>query len=640
MSAPKIEEILQKYEYKHAYGPSLKQQKKKEFEQFVTTYNKKSKKHKEIAEKSIIRSMKRERLTMRENREQNEKMIEKSLEKKKMHETYIKAYKTRNNERDNKYLNTEYDKKQAEPNNTTHQNNLLKLSQLLDEDYEPFYKNPKEQKNILKDLDKSNIKNIFPNKINSNTKILSNNNVEKDGFPDIHNISEIPHFNNKQVNNNNNDDSKISKLSKKERKNSSSTANNDQNKLPLLYEINRKENLLQNELKLLNREKNSIIKAVEKKNHIKMALVKSKDLLTKDFQNIYSDPLKIGLSIYYYKKNFSKFFIEVINEEDIENSLDNIDYILKKKTNNNNNTNTNNLKASKGPNLYVFPHVSISPPHDLSRFSNISAKKTLQYFEIANENGNFEKSFSKIEKNEKNEGSNFLTSQHKQDLTNLKKQTRKDDSINISKLELSKNDMLLKNLDSLTRIEEENERMRRNNNDIENNAEGAKINSELNNNNDKDNILKIKNRKNDLDKKETENNKTPFNNSRNAANNNNESYLKNIDNKLNNLNLLNEIIDQEPLAIKTELRFIGISKNRGKNYSAEPFETRYDSLRNYKKAMQIKIKSEEEKMKDLINRKKNKNKKGDVTEKEFLEDNQEGNIKINNLEKFKNILLS
>ena len=294
MSAPKIEEILQKYEYKHAYGPNLKQQKKKEFEQFVTTYNEKSKKHKEIAEKSMIRSIKRERLTMRENREKNEKKIEQSLEKKKMHETYIKAYKTRNNERENKYMNTEYDKKLDEQNNTLHKNNLLKLSQLLDEDYEPFYKNSKDQKNILKDLDKSNIKNIYPNKINSNTKILTNNNFEKDGLPDIHNISEIPHLNNNNGNNNN-DDSKISKLSKKERKNSSITANNDQNKLPLLYEINRKENLLQNELKLLNREKNSLIKAVEKKNHIKMALVKSKDLLTKDFQNIYSDPLKIGL---------------------------------------------------------------------------------------------------------------------------------------------------------------------------------------------------------------------------------------------------------------------------------------------------------------------------------------------------------
>lgn len=205
--------------------------------------------------------------------------------------------------------------------------------------------------------------------------------------------------------------------------------------------------------------------------------------------------------------------------------------------------------------------------------------------------------------------------------------------------------MLLKNLDSLTRIEEENERMRRNNNDIEkNNVEINKINGNKNNNNnndDVDDILKIKCIKNDIEHKETENNKANFFN--NNINNivTKEIISKNIENKINNLNVLNEIVvDRE--TNKTELKFIGISKNRGKNFSAEPFETRYDSLRNYKKTMKNKIKSEEDKMRDLLNRKKNKNKKSDVivTEREFLENNQEGNIKINNLEKFKNILLS
>ena len=131
-------------------------------------------------------------------------------------------------------------------------------------------------------------------------------------LPSIQNLSAISH-----------------NLSGINRKNSKKT------KKKPLYEINRKENLIQNELKLLNREKKDYVKQIEKKHHIKMVMIKSNDLLKRNYQNLYNDPYQI----------------EVIDEEDLENSLDNINYFLNKK-------NTPKKFTEKGPHLYIFPHVN------------------------------------------------------------------------------------------------------------------------------------------------------------------------------------------------------------------------------------------------------------------------------------------
>jgi len=196
----------------------------------------------------------------------------------------------------------------------TNQSSILKLADLLED-----RKEVKKQKNLevsednnefLKIIEESIHEDIVKENDEMKGQILEQE-KSKNFLPSIQNLSAISH-------------------------NQSET--NPINKKKQMYELNRKENLIQNELKVLNREKKDYVKKVEKKNKIKMLMVKSDDILKRNYQNLYEDPYKI----------------EVIDEEDLENSLDNINYILNKKPK------VSKPKKMDGPHLYIFPHVATS----------------------------------------------------------------------------------------------------------------------------------------------------------------------------------------------------------------------------------------------------------------------------------------
>lgn len=208
--------------------------------------------------------------------------------------------------------------KSNEPKDTS-QSYILKLADLLDDKKQKIANNSsnnyiianKDQNNsnneLLKIIEESihddiNLINSEENKDNLNEE----HEKSKNFLPSIHNLSAIKPI------------------------------DKSTNKKKPIYELNRQENNLQNELKLINREKMDHIHKIEKKYHIKMAMVKSSDIIKKNYQNLYDEPYQI----------------EVIDEEDLENSLDNINYILNKKV-----KNTKKFSPN-GPHIYIFPHVS------------------------------------------------------------------------------------------------------------------------------------------------------------------------------------------------------------------------------------------------------------------------------------------
>lgn len=259
-----------------------------------------------------------------------ETQINSSLEKKNLHNHLIHAYKKKKSDFEIELQNKDLTIKNDEFKDTN-QSSILKLADLLDDHKE---KKAKSNSNNLDEtnFDKRNnntnnneILKIIEESINEEI-IKENDNIDlnkdneeqeksKNFLPLINNISAISH-------------DQGGKQKKKKKKKLIS----DQ-----IFEINRKENMLQNEIKLLNREKKDYVQKIEKKNQIKMVMVKSNDILKRNYQNLYDEPKQI----------------EVIDEEDLENSLDNINYILKKK-------NTNQKKKnSEGPHLYIFPHVPV-----------------------------------------------------------------------------------------------------------------------------------------------------------------------------------------------------------------------------------------------------------------------------------------
>ena len=194
----------------------------------------------------------------------------------------------------------------------TNQSSILKLADLLEEK-----KDQKKQKilDFSEEINNNNNNNELLNIIEESiheeiVKETEEQEKSRNFLPSIQNISAISHTQKQKKS--------------KEKKNE-------------IYELNRKENLVQNELKLLNREKKDYVKKIEKKNQIKMLMVRSEDIVKRNYQNLYEEPYKI----------------EVIAEEDLENSLDNINYILNKKA-------KAPKKISEGPHLYIFPHVATS----------------------------------------------------------------------------------------------------------------------------------------------------------------------------------------------------------------------------------------------------------------------------------------
>lgn len=211
--------------------------------------------------------------------------------------------------------------KNNDPKDTS-QSYILKLSDLLDD------KKSKMPNNLANNSSKNPITNKDSN--NSNNELLKI--IEESIHDDINLI------NSDENKDNSHEEHEKSKNFLPSIHNLSAIKPIDKssNKKKPLYELNRQENNLQNELKLINREKMDHIQKIEKKHHIKMAMVKSSDIIKKNYQNLYDEPYQI----------------EVIDEEDLENSLDNINYILNKKINN------SKKFSPKGPHIYIFPHVS------------------------------------------------------------------------------------------------------------------------------------------------------------------------------------------------------------------------------------------------------------------------------------------
>ncbi len=239
----------------------------------------------------------------------------------------------------------------------------MKLADLLDEKKQR--KNPKSPDIVIDDDFFKNNEESSGGEFVKKTEIFNEDNEKSRNFlPSIQNLSAISH-----------------NLSEMNRKNSKKT------KKKPLYELNRKENLLQNELKLLNREKKDYIKQIEKKHHIKMVMIKSNDLLKRNYQNLYDEPYQI----------------EVIDEEDLENSLDNINYFLNKKNN------TPNKSKEKGPHLYIFPHVN-------NNYRQFTKKNIINNNETSINRSNLKKNNENLVKNSENQ----IKNSHKIDLLESK----------------------------------------------------------------------------------------------------------------------------------------------------------------------------------------------------------------------------
>ena len=188
------------------------------------------------------------------------------MDKKNIHNDYIKAHKKKKSETQLISLDLDSIKEFSKINNNINNNevkdtnqSILKLNDLLDDRKE--HKKAKISDDFHNDFLKINEESIHEeavlNENNENIVTIENDIENKNFLPSIQNISAISH----------NDQSRLNKKQNKENK---------------IFEINRKENIIQNELKLINREKKDYIKQIEKKNHIKMVMVRSKDLLKRN----------------------------------------------------------------------------------------------------------------------------------------------------------------------------------------------------------------------------------------------------------------------------------------------------------------------------------------------------------------------
>lgn len=247
--------------------------------------------------------------------------------------------------------------KKNEIRDTSH-SYILKLTDLLD-DKKPSKNNKKINDTSVSQL----LNNIEQNKDNNEFLKIIEESIHDDVKIDQErdSIHETPHEEHEKSRNflpSINNISVIKPVKK--------TVSSNKKKKKELYELNRKENNIQNEIKLLNREKMDQIKKIERKHHIKMAMVKSSDIIKRNYQNLYDEPYQI----------------EVIDEEDLENSLDNINYILNKKNN------ISKKFSPKGPHLYIFPH---GP--NITYIKNENEFQKESFFSNINQNITTDKSF-------------------------------------------------------------------------------------------------------------------------------------------------------------------------------------------------------------------------------------------------------